>query len=148
MCPHTGLALTGSYSLVNTSVLGHCSLALGEAKVEEGCSLDFSIGMAGRHPKSSLSKLASQLSVSTPSLVFPMCVSPKVLGSTFHFFFIFTAICTPPGTATSCFLPWSGSLSLLPLVTLLTGPPDSHLPICSKAATVVLKICKLCQPFP
>lgn len=37
-------------------------------------------------------------------------------------------------------------------VTLLTGPSNSHLPslwpFCSKAATVVFKICKLCQPFP
>lgn len=120
--------------LVNASVLCHCSLVVGEAKVGEACSLDLSTRMAGCYPKSSMSKLASQLPVSTSSLVFPMCVSPKVLERVFHSLFILSAIYIPPGMATSTtsgFLTWSSLLlSLLPQVTLLTGHLPALWPFC------------------
>lgn len=87
-CLHTGLALTGFYPLVNASVICHCPLVLGEAKAGEACFLYSSPGWLAAYPKSSVSKPASKLSVPPSSLVFPMRVSPKILESIFHFFFI------------------------------------------------------------
>lgn len=66
-CHHAGPALIGS--LVNTSVVCHFEGMVGEA---------YSAGKACSDSKSSVSKVASLLSVSTSSLVFPMPVSPKV----------------------------------------------------------------------